>query len=393
MKQKILLAGLVTSVLGVSFAFANQTNSTSSDSLCDSVEACETIIDTLDQQLSTYNQAIEDKTQKQTELKQTRELKTQSVETLRTSVLELKEDIQRLEKEIQVNETKRHQLEEDIAVIRNRINHQMIISQREKNKNSLLTFISEAESFTDLIQNLRSFNHFSRQGMEDIAQIKVLVEALNDVIRQLEQDQEKIIQKQKELEKQEALLIDEINQLIEIEKRLQTEIQQLQSYMLDAEEVKRIVEEQRQVIIKESDDYFGNPTEHGYVTCEFKCYIDKNGNPHSGIDIGNNGDTTTKILASLSGVVTTSGWHRAYGNYVMITHNVKGEIYTTLYAHMHDKPLVKVGDEVTKGQQIGYMGTTGNSTGVHLHFEIYKGYYRFPYAENPRDFIEFPTYW
>lgn len=396
MKKQFFFIGLLASVLSIPMTFANDSNESSDskeESLCETVEECESLIGNLEQQLSNFDQEIETKTQEQEQLKKTRESKTKTVEELRVSVSKLKEEIASIQQEIEENEIRQQELEKKIQVIRKRINQQMIISQRDKHKNMLLTLISEADSFTDLIKSLRSFEHFSRQGMEDIAQLKVLVEELNQVIEALEANQNELLEKQSALEKEEALLVDEINQLIEIEKNLQIEIQQLQSYIVDAEEVKKIVEEQRRVIIKESDDYFGIPTEHGYVTCELKCYIDKNGHPHSGIDIGNNGDKTTKILASLPGVVTTSGWHHAYGNYVMITHNLKGEIYTTLYAHMDKKPLVKIGDEVSKGQHLGYMGTTGNSTGVHLHFEIYKGYYRFPHAENPRDYIEFPIYW
>lgn len=397
MKGRSFAIGLVISLFSFPVVFANQSSpteeGTDSSPLCETVEDCESLIGNLDQQLSEFDREIANKTNEQQTLKKERESKTKTVEDLRASVLKLKEEIRLIEEEIQVNEAKQQALEKEIQTVRERINKQMIFSQRDKHKNMMLTLISEAESFVDLIKNLRSFEHFSRQGMEDIAQLKQLIEALNRVIEALETDRKLLVDKQTQLEEEEALLVEEINHLIEIEKQLQIEIQNLQSYVMEAEEIKRIVEEQRSLIIKESDEYFGVPTEHGYVTCEFKCYIDKNGYPHSGIDIGNNGDTRTKILASLPGVVSTSGWHPAYGNYVMITHNIGGQIYTTLYAHMHQKPLVKVGDEVVKGQHIGFMGTTGNSTGVHLHFEIYKGYYQFPHAENPRDYVEFPLYW
>lgn len=395
MKKKFFLLSLFCLTCFFPQLFAKGANPSSEENapLCETVEDCELLMEDLEQQLVDFDQEVLEKNKEQEALRQTRETKTKTVEELRTSVLALKEEISSIEKNIKGNEEKQQELEDEIGKIRSRINKQMIISQRDKHRNIILTLISEAESLTDLIKSFRFFEHFSRQGMEDISTLKVLVEELNQIIEQLEKDRQTLVDKKTLLEEEEALLVHEINQLIEVERQLQIEIQQLQSYIIDAEEVKKIVEEQRKTIIKESDDYFGIPTEHGYVTCELKCYTDKNGYPHSGIDIGNNGNTNTKILASLPGVVTTSGRHKAYGNYVMITHNLKGEIYTTLYAHLHQKPLVKVGDEVKKGEHIGYMGTTGNSTGVHLHFEIYKGYYRFPYAENPRDYIEFPEYW
>ena len=189
----------------------------------------------------------------------TREMKTKTVEDLRASVLELKEEISSIEQNIKKNEAKQQKLEDEIKEIRNRINKQMIISQRDQHKNIILTLISEAESFTDIIKNFRYFEHFSRQGMDDISTLKILVEELNQIINQLEADRRRLVNKKTLLEEEEALLVKEINQLIEIEKQLQIEIQKLQSYILDAEEVKKIVEEQRKVIIKESDDYFGIP--------------------------------------------------------------------------------------------------------------------------------------
>ena len=73
-----------------------------------------------------------------------------------------------------------------------------------------------------------------------------------------------------------------------------------------------------------------------------------------------------------SGVVTVSGWHYSYGNYVMIYHGTddQGNTYATLYAHMNSTPPVSVGQSVSQGDVIGYVGTTDNSTGNHLHLEL-----------------------
>ena len=87
-------------------------------------------------------------------------------------------------------------------------------------------------------------------------------------------------------------------------------------------------------------------------------------NNHGGIDIP--APKNTPILAAKSGVVITSGYNSSYGNYVVISH---GGSSSTLYAHMN-KRGVSVGESVSQGQVIGYVGTTGSSTGYHLHFEI-----------------------
>lgn len=85
---------------------------------------------------------------------------------------------------------------------------------------------------------------------------------------------------------------------------------------------------------------------------------------HYGIDIANT--SGTEVHASADGVVEFSGWQNGYGNVVIIKHN---ETYTTVYGH-NSKLLVRKGDAVKKGEVISLMGSTGRSTGPHVHFEI-----------------------
>lgn len=87
---------------------------------------------------------------------------------------------------------------------------------------------------------------------------------------------------------------------------------------------------------------------------------------HTGVDMAC--PTGTPILASMSGRVTTTGVNRVYGNYVIIDH---GNGYQTLYAHMSKIIAIK-GQWVSQGTRIGLVGSTGYSTGPHLHFTVYK---------------------
>lgn len=87
-------------------------------------------------------------------------------------------------------------------------------------------------------------------------------------------------------------------------------------------------------------------------------------NNHTGIDIP--APRNTNIYAAKSGVVTTSVKKGSYGNYVVISHS---DGTSTLYAHMN-KRAVSEGQTVKQGQVIGYVGTTGRSTGNHLHYEV-----------------------
>ncbi len=91
---------------------------------------------------------------------------------------------------------------------------------------------------------------------------------------------------------------------------------------------------------------------------------------HNAVDLA--APVGTPILASALGTVTvsrTGGWNFGYGNYIVINHPNGSQ---TLYAH-NSQNIVSVGQEVVQGQVIGYMGSTGRSTGPHVHFEIRNG--------------------
>lgn len=98
----------------------------------------------------------------------------------------------------------------------------------------------------------------------------------------------------------------------------------------------------------------------GHISQKFYWY-------HRAVDIASR--DAPNIVASQGGSVITSGWNGGgYGNYVIIDH---GNGYQTLYGHMlNNSIVVKAGDRVKQGQKIGIMGSTGRSTGPHLHFEI-----------------------
>lgn len=103
------------------------------------------------------------------------------------------------------------------------------------------------------------------------------------------------------------------------------------------------------------------------------------GRMHKGIDLANS--TGTKIYAADGGIVTFAGWENGYGYVVKIDH---GGLLTTVYAHC-SKIIVSQGEKVYQGQNIALVGSTGNSTGPHLHFEIwYNGEFK-----NPEDYLDF----
>lgn len=137
----------------------------------------------------------------------------------------------------------------------------------------------------------------------------------------------------------------------------------------------------KDVIVKlQSFGYEGNPNlKKGTGVLSYPCKtvkvtsdygmrihpISKVRKMHTGIDFGGQ-PTGTPVYASASGIVITAGWINGYGYTVIIDH---GNKVSTLYAH-NSKLLVSVGDEVKRGQAIAKVGSTGNSTGPHIHFEV-----------------------
>ena len=106
---------------------------------------------------------------------------------------------------------------------------------------------------------------------------------------------------------------------------------------------------------------------HTYISCHFG-EVDAFGNAgHRGTDIP--APEGTPILAAHSGTVLVSGWNDSYGNQVLLDN---GAGLSTRYAHM-TQAAVTAGEAVTAGQVIGYVGSTGDSTGNHLHFEVMQG--------------------
>jgi len=124
----------------------------------------------------------------------------------------------------------------------------------------------------------------------------------------------------------------------------------------------------------------GSPVAKAKITSRYGYRIDpRNGKKrrHQGVDFG--GDSGSKILALADGVVTFSGKNGDYGNLIELEHTGG---YRTRYAH-NNKNLVDVGFKVSKGQVIARMGSTGKSTGTHVHVEVRSG----KRAVDPMQFI------
>lgn len=131
-----------------------------------------------------------------------------------------------------------------------------------------------------------------------------------------------------------------------------------------------------------SNDRLGWPTTTRNITSEFDMRLHPISGVyrfHTGMDIAN-GTCGSPILASADGVVQNTGFAGGYGNRIVVKHSDK---VSTAYSHLQSIST-SVGSKVTEGQVIGYMGTTGSSTGCHLHFEVIKDN---QFYVNPRNWL------
>ncbi len=250
--------------------------------------------------------------------------------------------------------------------------------------------------YVDVVQNISEQNmNFMNELLSDIHHQEELIEGLNDDIAQLNDDKAALQDKIKLLEQEAADLevkkeevqeisnerYDKLSEYASYNESLQWQIYSLRSEVNDYEEeiaaLNAAIEDAiqaKQAELAGSYDYSSDgfrwplDTKYQYFTTYFGYDAWRGGN-HYGIDIGNAGIGGANIYAAQSGTVITAyndgGWHGGYGNYVIIDH---GGGLSTLYAHCYSTTVVE-GQWVNKGEVIGYVGTTGWSTGNHLHFE------------------------
>ncbi|MEH7453711.1 murein hydrolase activator EnvC family protein, partial [Gottfriedia acidiceleris] len=252
---------------------------------------------------------------------------------------------------------------------------------------SYLDIIFGSNSFSDLVQRINAVGTIM-QADKDIMQ------AQHDDLEMVEKKKEDILSNEEKLEK-DVLRLKEINQdltkKVKEKNKLVSSLKQQQhdeeEDVLNLEEQEKLLEEQEKAMKAAknkprnsngtsssnlvnlpavSSGNFTRPAD-GYVSSGYG-YRSFDNELHAGIDIVKKG--TVPVVSASDGVVIRSYKSSSYGNVVFVSHNINGKVFTTVYAHMNSYN-VRSGQTVTKGQQIGYMGNTGQSFGQHLHFELH----------------------
>ena len=374
MLKKILLstiaAALICSISVVSFAetstfYSNQKNAANANA-----SQTQSQIDELDGEIDSVLQEVADLTS--------------SILQYENEIQQLNTRLEELEKSIKEKEA---ELEEKKKTLENRL---------------VAMYMKKETTFLDVVLSGELMNFISNQNLikQAASYDSNLIEVVENLKKTLEDERQEVVEIKAEKQQKTAELQNLKSQKQEKAASLTEEQQQLESklseYKAQAEQYAAL---ERQAIAKEeaaraaaaaassSKSSGGSTTSYsGAVTSTYSG--GKLGWPcpassritsqygyrilfgvrdfHTGIDIG--AGTGSNICAAESGTVILAayGWNGGYGNYMIVSH---GNGVTTRYAHA-SALYVTAGQTVTKGQVIGAVGTTGNSTGPHLHFEV-----------------------
>ena len=243
---------------------------------------------------------------------------------------------------------------------------------------SIGEFLSLIDDIGDIMRSDKELEDAYRQSVADLKAVKAEYEQAKAEMEDSKTELETLKAQQEKDIAEAASVIASLQGDISSNSSLLSQLSE-QEKQLNADIQKKVDELNKQQEANKGNNGRGSTVVTGNLVWPSYCtYITSRQGPrthpitgeyrnHGGTDIG--ASYGSAIYAADSGTVVRSadGWNGGWGNYVMIDH---GNGMQTLYAHMSSR-AVSVGQTVSRGQTIGYVGSTGMSTGAHLHFEMY----------------------
>ncbi len=369
----------------------------------------------------TQSELEEVQTEKSETTKQVEELSTQiadyesQIETLNGQITELNSKITQSEKELQ-------KAQEDYTQQEALLNARLVATY-EAGETSYLDFLLSSESIIDLISNYYLVAEVANSDTELLEKIEKQKQDIEKAKKELEGSKQELatskaskqsvttqLQTAKEEKKQQVAKLSEDEQKLQekIEELRQANVSidnEIRAAQAAIEAARRKQEEERKKQEannsnkKPSNPSTGGSAGSGSVSSSGFIYPVpsgytrittglnySNGSYHGAVDFGSGGINGQPIYAVADGyVVTSKRLNGSYGNYIIIAHY--NGLYT-LYAHGQDgSRRVSAGDTVTQGQQIMNVGSTGNSSGPHLHFEVRQSPGEYSNRVNPMGYL------
>ena len=277
---------------------------------------------------------------------------------------------------------------DDALEAREQLNRRYKVRIRSMEENGVLTYWSilfKASSFTDLLDRVDMINEVAASDARMMDQIldtaqKIETARMDLAVEkvELEEAKEKLDEEEKSLIEKRAASDEILNKLLQdrdaytaMEERYDAQKETLLKQIASEEYAYKqaVAKEQASAAPSGSSSYgFIWPTAVHTITSPFGSRIDPithKRSGHSGIDIG--APYGAPIKACKGGTVTKATYNSIFGYHVVINH---GNGFSTLYGHMC-RYTVTVGQKVSRGQVIGYVGSTGRSTAAHLHLTMY----------------------
>lgn len=400
MKRKVICIILIILILQYfcTFVFAensltnNITNELGNNTTNEETEKLEQQRDEVENKINETNQQLE---YVQEELSDTL-LKVQEIEDKVISYQKEVDELGIQMKELQTSiddATEKLQIASEDYNAKSDMLAQRLVAMYEAGDTSYLDVLLKSNSLTDFLSRYYAIEELAQYDSELIEQVKIEKNNIEQTREKLEKEQAeiKILKAKSEqttvvLNNMKTLQQSYIDRLSEGEKTLQEKIT---AYKKEQEEIEAKIMEATNMILPDIQ-YTGGEmlwpvaASGTVITSNFGIRehpIQGVVKQHTGLDIGG-AATGTPIVAALDGVVTHAGWLGGYGNCVMISH---GNGVVTLYGH-GNKVLTQVGKQVKQGETIMELGSTGNSTGPHCHFEVrINGNYT-----NPLNYVKIP---
>lgn len=242
---------------------------------------------------------------------------------------------------------------------------------------SYLEILFESDGLSDLYTRMYIIETIVEHDNKLIEEYKARITQIEEAKKTIELEMEEQVEARKILDEKKSVIKvkqDEQNALV---KALSSDINELKRQEAEMEKAERQIQAQINAALSSSGQKNVTYTGSGKFILPLASYtrisspygyrihpITGTRKLHSGIDYA--APAGTAIYAADDGVVLTSGWINGYGYTITVNH---GSGIVTLYAHCSSL-IAKAGQKVTKGQTIARVGTTGNSTGNHLHFEV-----------------------
>lgn len=307
----------------------------------------------------------------------------EELKALDIKINELRVELEVLAEEIVIVEGDIEQAELELADAEERLKNQhdlLKLRLRAMQKHGIVSYIEvlfESSSFSDFLTRLQSLSILASNDMRLIDEFQAERDVIQGWKDELEENRRHLISLHDQVAANESELARASMERVVILGELQEEITYNLKAIEDLEREAEQLDELIRKLIAESLSQFSGVEGKLHWPIEPPTWISSGygwrRDPfsgaqawHGGIDIAPHGGAANYILAAANGRIIFSGWNGGYGNCIMIDH---GAGTVTLYAHMSSL-LVQKDDIVAKGQRIARAGTTGYSTGVHLHFEV-----------------------